>query len=327
MSTYEEQRAQNIAKNKELLRSLGLDKPFFEPKQKRQPKQAKKRKAAENETYEDDGSALSSPPAKAPRTAAVTDNGGLRRSTRNAGKAVDYKAEKIIQDPEPVSVKAGIRRKGNTGPQGGLNGRRVHNPKVFGSIPGIEVGTWWETREECSVDAVHAPFVAGIAGGPEGAYSVALSGGYEDDVDLGYAFTYTGSGGRDLKGTKNAPKNLRTAPQSFDQSFEDHRNKALKVSSETKEPVRVIRGYKLDSKYAPYEGYRYDGLYIVEKVWMEKGLNAKGFLVCKFAFKRLPDQPPLPVREDDSATPTTNEGETSSPEAAEAADATEKADA
>ncbi|KAI3622599.1 uhrf1 protein [Moniliophthora roreri] len=325
MSTYEEQRAQNIAKysllshvscvtlisarNKELLRSLGLDKPFFEPKQKRQPKQAKKRKAAENETYEDDGSALSSPPAKAPRTAAVTDNGGLRRSTRNAGKAVDYKAEKIIQDPEPVSVKAGIRRKGNTGPQGGLNGRRVHNPKVFGSIPGIEVGTWWETREECSVDAVHAPFVAGIAGGPEGAYSVALSGGYEDDVDLGYAFFAL-----HLKASISHLKTMQ-------------RNKALKVSSETKEPVRVIRGYKLDSKYAPYEGYRYDGLYIVEKVWMEKGLNAKGFLVCKFAFKRLPDQPPLPVREDDSATPTTNEGETSSPEAAEAADATEKADA
>ncbi|EEB96839.1 hypothetical protein MPER_03950, partial [Moniliophthora perniciosa FA553] len=235
-----------------------LDKPFFEPKQKRQPKQpAKKRKAVENEDRDNDDSTSSPPPAKAPRTADITNNGGLRRSTRNAGKAVDYKAEKVIQDPEPISVKAGIRRKGNTGPQGGLNGRRVNDPKVFGRIRGVEVGTWWETREQCSVDAVHAPFVAGIAGGPEGAYSVALSGGYEDDVDLGYAFTYTGSGGRDLKGTKNAPKNLRTAPQSFDQSFEDH------VSSETKKPVRVIRGYKLDSKYAPYEGY--DGLYVVEK--------------------------------------------------------------
>ncbi|CAG8847467.1 3245_t:CDS:2, partial [Racocetra persica] len=47
----------------------------------------------------------------------------------------------------------------------------------------------------------------------EGATSIALSGGYEDDVDWGEAFTYTGSGGRDLKGTKNNPKNLRTAPQ------------------------------------------------------------------------------------------------------------------
>ncbi len=31
----------------------------------------------------------------------------------------------------------------------------------------------------------HRPWVGGIAVGPRGAYSVALSGGYEDDVDLG----------------------------------------------------------------------------------------------------------------------------------------------
>jgi hypothetical protein len=32
------------------------------------------------------------------------------------------------------------------------------------------------------------PFVAGISGdSKKGAYSVALSGGYDDDVDLGYA--------------------------------------------------------------------------------------------------------------------------------------------
>lgn len=30
-------------------------------------------------------------------------------------------------------------------------------------------------------------WVAGICGGPDGAYSIALSGGYEDDIDLGYA--------------------------------------------------------------------------------------------------------------------------------------------
>jgi len=43
-------------------------------------------------------------------------------------------------------------------------------------------------RAQCSFDAIHAPFVAGISGNSiEGAYSVALSGGYDDDVDLGYA--------------------------------------------------------------------------------------------------------------------------------------------
>ncbi|KAG6911944.1 hypothetical protein DXG01_000192 [Tephrocybe rancida] len=153
-----------------------------------------------------------------------------------------------------------------------------------------------------------------ISGGPEGAYSVALSGGYEDDVDLGYAFTYTGSGGRDLKGTKTAPKNLRTAPQSSNQTFENPFNRALKRSCETGKPIRVVRGFKLRSKYAPIEGYRYDGLYKVEKAWIEEGLNPGKFLVCKFAFKvivafraqqshrshpflkRLPGQPALAVR-------------------------------
>lgn len=40
-----------------------------------------------------------------------------------------------------------------------------------------------------------------------------LSGGYEDDVDNGDEFLYTGSGGRDLSGNK------RTALQSCDQKL------------------------------------------------------------------------------------------------------------
>ncbi|CAE6460736.1 unnamed protein product, partial [Rhizoctonia solani] len=161
----------------------------------------------------------------------------------------------------------------------------VHDPKTFGLIPGVAIGSWWETRAECSAAAIHAPFVAGISGGPEGAYSVALSGGYDDDIDMGDAFTYTGSGGRDLKGTAKNPKNLRTAPQSSHQSFDHSFNKSLKVSSETRKPVRVIRGYKLPGVYAPESGYRYDGLYIVERAWMDRGNNPKGWKVCKFAFR------------------------------------------
>ena len=65
-------------------------------------------------------------------------------------------------------------------------------------------------------------------------------------------------GGRDLKGTASNPKNLRTAPQSKDQCL-SRGNQALKTSSETGFPIRVIRGYKSDSVFAPEEGYRYDG--------------------------------------------------------------------
>jgi hypothetical protein len=117
----------------------------------------------------------------------------------------------------------------------------------------------------------------------------------EDSVDLGEAFTYTGSGGRDLKGTAAAPKNLRTAPQTTDQTFDNNFNASLKKSADTRTPVRVIRGYKLDSKYAPVQGYRYDGLYVVERAYMAKGLTG-GLLVCRYAFKRVPGQPALPER-------------------------------
>ncbi|TFK89773.1 hypothetical protein K466DRAFT_574615 [Polyporus arcularius HHB13444] len=228
-------------------------------------------------------------------------DGTVRRSARNRGKTTNY-------NDEGDSLAAGARAlprilsaKARAGMQGAPREImiRKYDPKTYGAIPGVPVGSWWETREACSKDSIHAPWVAGISAGPQGAYSVALSGGYEDDVDLGEAFTYTGSGGRDLKGTKANPKNLRTAPQTSDQTFENNYNKALLRSSETKKPVRVIRGPKLRSPYAPAEGYRYDGLYTVEKAWMEKGLNPKGYLVCKFALKRVPGQAPLLLGNDD----------------------------
>ncbi|KAG9222839.1 hypothetical protein PLEOSDRAFT_1101745 [Pleurotus ostreatus PC15] len=289
ISEYERQRDENIARNQKLLEELGLDKPIFEPVESKRPAKAKrtdkKRKVDDTDVTPD-----------APKRVKSSEipEGGVRRSGRNVGKSIDYKKEVVRAPTVSAAVQSGIKSVENEGPMGREEGKRVHDPKTFGAIPGIEVGTWWETRSGCSTDAIHAAWVAGICGGPDGAYSIALSGGYEDDIDLGYAFTYTGAGGRDLKGTKTNPKNLRTAPQDSDQTFENRSNKALLKSVETRKPVRVIRGYKLKSKYAPSEGYRYDGLYVVEKAWREKGL--KGFLVCKYAFKRLPNQPPLPVR-------------------------------
>lgn len=60
--------------------------------------------------------------------------------------------------------------------------------------------------------------------------SIAVLNLMTTSIDLGYAFTYTGCGGRDLKGTKQNPKNLRTAPQTSHQSFDNPLNAALKVS-------------------------------------------------------------------------------------------------
>jgi E3 ubiquitin-protein ligase UHRF1 len=63
----------------------------------------------------------------------------------------------------------------------------------FGPIPGVEVGMCWKFRMQASEEGVHRPPVAGIAGSAAvGAQSLVLAGGYEDDVDNGDEFYYTG---------------------------------------------------------------------------------------------------------------------------------------
>ncbi|KAL4250953.1 hypothetical protein ABKN59_005245 [Abortiporus biennis] len=175
----------------------------------------------------------------------------------------------------------------------GLLDRDPHiDPKKFGHIPGVAIGTVFESRQLCSNSGVHPGIMAGIYGTrDEGARSVCLSGGYEDDVDEGDTFTYTGCGGRDLE--KPNGKKLRVGPQAVDQSFDHKYNAALRLSSKTRNPVRVVRGFKLDSVFAPAKGYRYDGLYVVEKAWMDVGQS--GHQVCRFFFRRLPNQPPIPI--------------------------------
>uniref|UniRef100_A0A7N9ASH4 E3 ubiquitin-protein ligase UHRF n=1 Tax=Mastacembelus armatus TaxID=205130 RepID=A0A7N9ASH4_9TELE len=170
----------------------------------------------------------------------------------------------------------------------------------YGPIPGIPVGSLWKFRVQVSESGVHRPHVAGIHGrSNDGAYSLVLAGGYEDDVDDGNEFTYTGSGGRDLSGNK------RTAEQSCDQTL-THMNRALalncnvpvndKHGAESKnwkegKPVRVVRSCKgrKHSKYCPEEGNRYDGIYKVVKYWPDKGKS--GFLVWRYLLKRDDDEP------------------------------------
>ncbi|KAI0662803.1 hypothetical protein C8Q70DRAFT_908776 [Cubamyces menziesii] len=275
------------------------------PKAKRKPAASKKRQAPPLDSPTSDTDEQSEERPKKLAKVVVEDGEvtGLRRSSRNKGKSLNYNENGdhavAARRALPRVISASAERAEMKGDPRDVS-KRKHDPKTYGAIPGVPIGSWWETRQACSMDAVHAPWVAGISPGPQGAYSVALSGGYEDDVDLGEAFTFTGSGGRDLKGTKDKPKNLRTAPQSCDQTFENPFNRALQRSCETKKPVRVIRGYKLDSVFAPAEGYRYDGLYTVEKAWMERGLNHEGYLVCKFALKRIPGQPPIQYGDDEA---------------------------
>ncbi|XP_032673029.1 E3 ubiquitin-protein ligase UHRF1-like [Odontomachus brunneus] len=175
-------------------------------------------------------------------------------------------------------------------------------PNHRGPIPGVEVGMRWMFRVQVSETGVHRPHIAGIHGREtDCAYSIVLSGGYEDDIDNGDEFIYTGSGGRDLSGNK------RTAEQSCDQTL-TRMNKALAINCNAKLdakvgataqdwkggiPVRVIRNYKLAkySKYAPREGNRYDGIYKVVKYYPHTGKS--GFRVWRYVLRR-DDPAPAP---------------------------------
>ncbi|TYJ51728.1 hypothetical protein B9479_007680 [Cryptococcus floricola] len=305
--SYEQQRLQNIKDNADLLKSLGLS--SVAPAAPKTPK-ATTPKPTPSKTKKNitPGSAVARQAANGSSSQNTTpapqeDSGNRRRSLRTGGKNRPNYLKEQVSGSYSGSLDGSPSKRSfvddgddddDRQRKAQKLGVRLHDPKTFGHIPNVEVGRWWSSRMEASTDAIHAPTVAGISGNAkDGAWSVALSGGYPDDIDLGYAFTFSGCGGRELKGTKQNPKNLRTAPQTSHQSFDNPLNAALKRSAERKKPVRVVRGYKLQSKYAPVTGYRYDGLYIVEKAWMSKGLT-NGLMVCRYAFKRMDGQPPLP---------------------------------
>lgn len=70
--------------------------------------------------------------------------------------------------------------------------------RIFGHIPGVEMSQEFSNRETPAIAGVHRPTQAGICGsGKEGAESIVLSAGYEDDKDLGNVIIYTGAGGRE----------------------------------------------------------------------------------------------------------------------------------
>jgi len=127
--------------------------------------------------------------------------------------------------------------------------------RVFGHIEGIYEGQNFKNRLELSFSKVNKPTQAGISGSKkDGADSIVVSGGYEDDQDYGDIIIYTGHGGRKDGSTK----------QVTDQELV-RGNLALALNSKNGLPFRVIRGFHKGNVYGPKEGYRYDGLFRVEE--------------------------------------------------------------
>ena len=142
---------------------------------------------------------------------------------------------------------------------------------MIGDIEGVEVGRVFESRRELHDAGVHRGLQQGI--GAAGA-SVVLSGGYVDDVDDGDTIIYTGEGGRDPA----------TGRQIADQAL-TRGNLALARNCREGNPIRVCRGYNLESAHAPQRGYRYDGLYRIENYWAEVGID--GYRVWRYRLVRI----------------------------------------
>lgn len=139
---------------------------------------------------------------------------------------------------------------------------------TYGPIHGIPIGARFRNRRSLYDARVHRDIRRGICGGPDkkrGAESVVLSGGYEDDLDLGQIVYYTGIGKRDGSGRLIA-----------DQEFSGL-NRSLAVNAQTAQPIRLIRAVAGEFEYC--------GLCVVEDAFLRPG--ASGFQICQYRLRAL----------------------------------------
>ena len=146
-------------------------------------------------------------------------------------------------------------------------------PFVFGPVAGVAPGHEFTNRLELYGAGVHTQTQAGISARQgEGAASIVLSGGYEDDEDFGNVIIYTGHGGRSTE------SNQQVADQTLTGS-----NLELVRNYTTGLPLRVIRKVRaLSGSF-----YRYDGLYRV--VGYSAGPGKSGHRIWRFRLELLPD--------------------------------------
>ncbi|MHA6281109.1 YDG/SRA domain-containing protein [Salinimicrobium sp. CAU 1759] len=147
---------------------------------------------------------------------------------------------------------------------------------TFGNPMGIEEGAIFNSRYDLIEAGLHRSTVKGIDGnGKDGAAAIVLSGGYEDDYDLGDEILYTGEGGNDTS----------TGKQVAHQSWNSPGNAGLLLSFKNNYPVRVIRGSNHNSKFSPRAGYKYDGLFNIIKADMVLGKS--GFKICRYTLRKI----------------------------------------
>jgi len=175
----------------------------------------------------------------------------------------------------------------------------IDTSKRVGPVLGVNIGDKFRFQAELNVIGLHCHFYNGIdymkKNGISLATSIVVSERYPNNMESYDVLIYSGHGGNPTFRGRQAVK---------DQKLQLG-NLALKHSMDCKTPVRVIYKVKLkSSKTFSLKGtgwsknlnpiFVYDGLYIVEKFWEERGEFGK--LVFKFKLKRNLDQPKLPQR-------------------------------
>jgi euchromatic histone-lysine N-methyltransferase len=175
----------------------------------------------------------------------------------------------------------------------------IDTSKRVGPVLGVNIGDKFRFQAELNVIGLHCHFYNGIdymkKKGISLATSIVVSERYPNNMESYDVLIYSGHGGNPTVRGRQAVK---------DQKLQLG-NLALKHSMDRKTPVRVIYKVKLkSSKTFSLKGtgwsknlnpiFVYDGLYIVEKFWEERGEFGK--LVFKFKLKRNLDQPKLPQR-------------------------------
>lgn len=156
----------------------------------------------------------------------------------------------------------------------------MRSAKVYGHN-GLTPGQWFPRMVIAQFKGAHSGGIRGIAGDAErGAFSVVVSGQYEEDLDEGDVLYYS---------AEAADKNENPL-----EVIRRSTNDSLVESCGNRQPVRVLRSASKGERerhYSPACGIRYDGLYTV--VAVQDRTNAKGGLYQRFKLHRLAGQEDL----------------------------------
>ena len=145
---------------------------------------------------------------------------------------------------------------------------------IWGHIPGISVGSTYESREAVRLARLQRHKQAGISGTADRpADAIVLSKGYPTDEDYGDLIIYTGQGGHTEEGIQYEDQELTRG------------NMGLVLAFEKELPIRVIRGYKGNPEHSPDVGFRYDGLYRVNDYYSIRN-EVSSYLLWMFVLER-----------------------------------------